>query len=711
MANATLIGDNTGLNSAKYLDARIRAAQGDEAGAERAAQAALTLTAADMMNHAGAWSSSGMTKLFRGDLEGATGCFRRALSVAWKNSITQEYWVVAIPALAEAAVLQCRSLGASNRAALARALRLCRFARLVPLVYPVYGPMAHRVSAMAYALKGDLRRSRRHLERATAEAARLRMQLEVARIHQVRGDLLPASDPRRQMYYELAGANYRRLGALALLRSLPAEHQEVDEPSGSSSLSGGDGELQTPGRPPSKSDRRSELSLDWLVQIAQEIGKLGEPTKLQEEILRVATEQTGAQSGCIFLYNPEKEPDPGLPRGLTRVASYVQGEAASLLPSTSVLEQVLRTRDRVIVGDAQEDLSGARSVMLSKKRSLLCAPMVVGRRMVGLLYLENNLLSRVFSARDLEAVGILSAQAVIALENSSYLAKAREAHRSEYALRRLFQSYVPPAVVHEVLRRNHEGMLKGERRVLTALFADIRGFTGLSEELDPEQLLVQLNELFAAISEVINDCHGIVDKFIGDAVMALFGVPNSRGNDALNAVTAAVRIQQAVRKINARSATAGRRPVALGIGVNSGEAVVGNVGSQQRMEYTAVGDTINLASGVEATTSTYRTGILITEHTRVHLGEAFGVRQLESIRVGGRARPVRLYEVLGRSEQMDPDQAALLETFQRGLGAYEQGEWLKAESAFGEVIRACPQDGPASVFLQRVIERHTRGSG
>ncbi|MBI3184405.1 MAG: AAA family ATPase [Myxococcales bacterium] len=716
LANGQLINDDFSRGVARYMDALVRAAQGDTPAAEEAAQAGLALTAPDPLTHAAAWRSSGVVKLFQGDLSAAAESFRKSMRVAWENSITQEYWVEAISGLAEVAVLQSRTTHPPETAVIGRALRLCRYARWVPLLYPAYGPAAYRVSAMAYADKGDQGRALHFLERAISEGARLGLKLEVARAHQLWADLLPAEDPRRKMYYSLAGATYRRQGAVGLLRSLPPEHQAVDDRSGSGGRSNLDRTQLFGAKSPSSSEgggvKKSSLTLDRLVQIAQEIGKLDESEKLQREILRVAAEQTGAESGCIFLYNPEEaESDPGLPKGLRRVASYAQGEAAPPVPSTSALEQVLRTRSPVVVGDAQEDLSGARSVMLSKKRSLLCAPMVVGGRLAGLIYLENNLLAQVFSDSDLETLGILSAQGAIALENSSYLSKVRKAHRNEYTLRRLFQSYVPPAVVNELLRRGTESMLKGERRLVTVLFADIRGFTGLSEELEPEQVLAQLNELFAAITGVIHDCHGIIDKFIGDAVMALFGAPHSHGNDALNAVAAGVRIQEAVRDINARNAAAGRRQVVLGIGINSGEAVVGSVGSQQRMEFTAIGDTVNVASRVEATTAVYRSGILITEHTRQHLGQEFALRQLDSIRVKGRNKPVRLFEVWGKSEQLTPDQAALITQFQDGLTAYERAEWNAARLAFEQVIRSRPDDGPAHVLLQRILDQQHRDAG
>jgi class 3 adenylate cyclase len=211
-------------------------------------------------------------------------------------------------------------------------------------------------------------------------------------------------------------------------------------------------------------------------------------------------------------------------------------------------------------------------------------------------------------------------------------------------IREIFGRYVTRQVADEIL--SGRVPLGGQRTTATVLFADIRGFTQLSEELAPEEVVALLNEYLGAMVTCVLDGGGVVDKYIGDAIMALFGVPVSLGTpelDAQAAVRCAVQMSAALDRLNALRVAAGGLPVELGIGVHTGEVVAGNIGIPERMEYTVIGDTVNLCSRIEGLTRTLGVRVLLSKSCVEHLGDSQAVRFVETVAVKGRAQPVTVY--------------------------------------------------------------------
>ncbi len=207
-----------------------------------------------------------------------------------------------------------------------------------------------------------------------------------------------------------------------------------------------------------------------------------------------------------------------------------------------------------------------------------------------------------------------------------------------------FQRYVTQQVADKILSGKEQVQLTGEKREATIMFSDIRGFTSMSESLKPEQVVSLLNEYLSLMIDVIFRYEGTLDKFIGDGIMAIFGAPIAHSNDPERAVRTALEMQTNMNKLNQRREARGERPIYIGIGINSGEVVAGNIGSSKRMEYTCIGDHVNLAARVESQTTAGQ--VLISENTYVKVQHLVEVRELPPTRVKGKEQLVTLYEVL-----------------------------------------------------------------
>ena len=263
-----------------------------------------------------------------------------------------------------------------------------------------------------------------------------------------------------------------------------------------------------------------------------------------------------------------------------------------------------------------------------------------------------------------------------------------------------FESYVPPAVVNEVLRNPDLLRLGGQKKELTVLFSDIRGFTTLSERLDPEQLVHLLNHYLSKMTDKVFERSGTLDKYIGDAIMAFFGAPLPRDDHAVLACRTALDMLEALETMGPEWAKMGLPAPKIGIGINTGAMVVGNMGSDRRFDYTVMGDEVNLSSRLEGITKTYKTACVISENTQKQLGPEFICRELDLVRVKGKKEPVRIFELVATGEVEEPV-AKKLHVFSEGIQAYRNQDWDNAEKAFLAVLEQNPADGPSHVFLER----------
>ncbi len=308
--------------------------------------------------------------------------------------------------------------------------------------------------------------------------------------------------------------------------------------------------------------------------------------------------------------------------------------------SQTVLEHVVESRNAVLCADAQGDkrFSASDSVIAAGARSLMCVPLVSGERVHGVLYTVNTRLEQAFRPRDLELLQGIGAGAGVALAKA-----ALGAHlNNERATRERLGRYLSDVVVEQVVRGDLDDELGGEERDVTVLFCDIRGFTALTEQRPAAEVVDLLNALFEEVVEQVFEHRGMLDKFIGDAVMAVWGVPRQTPDrDARAALDAARDILAAVAALNERRARRGEVELQVGIGLASGRCVAGNVGSTKRLEYTVIGRAVNLAARLCDRAEAQQ--VIIDEETWSRAGKPVGWAMLPPSRVPGRQGAVDLY--------------------------------------------------------------------
>ena len=280
--------------------------------------------------------------------------------------------------------------------------------------------------------------------------------------------------------------------------------------------------------------------------------------------------------------------------------------------------------------------------------------------------------------------------------------------RVKERIRATFGKYVDPRIVEGLIDRPDLNRAQGERRVMTVLFCDMKGFTSLSEGLTPTALVTIINRYLTLLSAPVREHGGIIDKYIGDAIMAFWGPPFCRNEDqARQACLAALDQIEAVTRLSAElpellGVKRGLPQLAVRIGIATGEVVVGDIGSDVAKSYTVMGDTVNLASRLEGANKTYGSRILINDHAAEMLGDAIELRELDSILVVGKSEPQRVFEVLGRKGQVPVEQLSRRETFAAGLAAYRSRKWREAKTAFARCHADGTHDAPAAVFLERL---------
>ena len=268
-------------------------------------------------------------------------------------------------------------------------------------------------------------------------------------------------------------------------------------------------------------------------------------------------------------------------------------------------------------------------------------------------------------------------------------------------VRGAFSQYVAPGFINQILKDPGRLKLGGEQVDLTVMFSDIRGFTSISEKLTPPELVELLNEYLTAMTEAVFQNRGTLDKYIGDAVMAFWGRPFLDLHDhATWACRAALEMSSQLQQLNSAWGNQGRPTLKIGIGINTGPMMVGNMGSQRRFNYTVMGDHVNLGSRVEGLNKEYGTQIILTEYTYEYVREQFVTRELDLIRVKGKKKPVAIYELLGPASEQSRYQE-LLGEFQQGLFAYKDGRWDAAGEIFQALASRHPSDGPTKVLLAR----------
>jgi adenylate cyclase len=264
-----------------------------------------------------------------------------------------------------------------------------------------------------------------------------------------------------------------------------------------------------------------------------------------------------------------------------------------------------------------------------------------------------------------------------------------------------FSQYMSPKIVEAITKNPELLKLGGEDREMTVFFSDLAGFTSISEAMTPRELVSVLNEYLTEMSNIIFYYGGVVDKYIGDAIMAFWNAPIDQPDHAVLACYTALDQVEKLKELQKRFADRKLPPVDFRVGVNTGHMVVGNMGSHSRFDYTVMGDAVNLAARLEGANKPFRTRIMISEFTYAKAKDALEVRPLDLLRVKGKTVPVQVYELAARKGQLSPEQKKAFAAYNEGMAFYRDKKFERAIDAFKKNLAALPDDGPARTYVER----------
>jgi adenylate cyclase len=359
-------------------------------------------------------------------------------------------------------------------------------------------------------------------------------------------------------------------------------------------------------------------------------------------VLDLAFEAFQVDRGFILLSDDSGE----LVCELARIKDRVQFRPSGEVPvSRTMLRAVMRERVALITFDAQSDhrLSGGESIRMHQIRSAMCAPLWSGEQIMGVIQVDSPFQVGAFGERDLDVLTTLANYVAVAVERIRYARKAE----FEKLVRTRLERYHSPGVIEEVLHRGDEGMRRLQSAEATVLFADLVGFTAFAENAPPESVAESLDFFLDLSVEAIFRAGGTLDKFIGDCVMAFFGAPVAQPDHAVRAVRAAIEIQEGLAAWNARRIAEGLPGFQARIGLNSGPVVVGDIGSSRRVDYTVLGNTVNVAARLEALVA-HPDDVVLGPETHRLLGGAIPTEPLGDFQLKGLQQKIQAYRVVRR---------------------------------------------------------------
>jgi adenylate cyclase len=383
------------------------------------------------------------------------------------------------------------------------------------------------------------------------------------------------------------------------------------------------------------------------------------------------------------------------------------GSSKLLTPGVEIHANII---ENVLTGQVIQQASPMQQWLFLSLAILLALPALVrwhplwgGLWFATLLGAMGGTVLHLFEKQNLWLPAVSTAAALITLYFSMALISYVGERRRGKQIKGAFSKYVSPDVVEQMIAHPERLRLGGERRELTLLFSDLAGFTSISEKLPPEGVAKLINAYLTEMTRVVMSEGGTVDKFIGDAVMAFWGAPLDDAEHALHAVRAAIAMQVAMDGLQPFYQEMGVSNVGLRIGVHSGPAIVGNMGSEDRFDYTALGDTVNLAARLEGINKMYGTRILLSEASANPLDGRIALRPVDRVRVKGKNEPVRVFTPC--------DDPALIRLTEAALTAYRAQDWHAARVAWAAVLAHAPEDSLTPVFLGRIDHFETDPPG
>jgi adenylate cyclase len=392
--------------------------------------------------------------------------------------------------------------------------------------------------------------------------------------------------------------------------------------------------------------RRENRLLNLLYQVSRALGEKSTVEDVSECVLDLVLQIDGGERGYAMLLKDDVLLAVHNPRtnysflpAIIRYRRTPSGHAPEMVLSRAIINQVMESKVPLLIMDAKQDerFSGSASMALSGMQSAMCAPLASRERLFGLLYVDNLSRRGTFTPDDLEVFAVIAAQAGLAIDRVMARSEVKRQGVQLSALER----FLSPAVSRKIAAEAADIRFGGESQHITVLFADVRGFTTMAEKMTPREAVEILNDFFTRMTDIIFEHEGTLDKYLGDGIMALFGAPLALQNDAEAAVRAAAGMQRSLEELNANS---NRPPLQIGIGIHTGEAIVGYLGTERCMGYTAIGDTVNVASRLTSQAGPGQ--VVISTATRMRLGRDLECCPLAPMKLKGRSGQIDVHEVL-----------------------------------------------------------------
>jgi adenylate cyclase len=400
---------------------------------------------------------------------------------------------------------------------------------------------------------------------------------------------------------------------------------------------------------PSTGETRQALKLQLLLEVSQKLSSELDLDRLLRTVVDTTFEIMSVDRVTIVLL------DEATDELVPTIARSRLGDTQPVQVPRSIADKVRQERVAVVSQNASTDARfRGQSIVQQSVRSAMCSPLMASAdRVLGLLYVDNLTTTNTFTDEDLQFLVAFSGLAAVGIKNSRYA----EQIRREATVRSNFERYFAPNVAADIAQQDGAIRQGGERRRTTVLFSDIRGFTAIAEAMGPDAIAQLLSEYFTEMVEVIFEHGGTLDKFIGDAIMALWGAPIAHADDPDRALRAALAMQRSIGRLNQRWASQGRPEIGVGIGINHGEVFAGNIGSHRRLEYTVIGDAVNVAARLCAEAGPGE--ILVTESFLGAVREQVSSDYLPEMALRGKAQMVQVYRIRDVQSQLTSVTAAV----------------------------------------------------
>lgn len=379
-------------------------------------------------------------------------------------------------------------------------------------------------------------------------------------------------------------------------------------------------------------------------ELARAVGSELDLDKLLPKILDKAFELVGADRGVILLMDDRGELLP-------RFVKTRSGKSdPNIVLSKTVMAEVTTNRAAVLSSDATMDarFSGAHSIIMQGIRSTMTLPLLHAGDLLGIMHLDSLFTSNAFTEKDLQICTGMAAQAAISIQNARLATRIEKEAQTRAQISRL----IPPSVVEQVLKGELTIEKGGRQQEVTMLFSDIRGFTTMSDGRPPQEIVNTLNEYFEVMVDILFKYSGTLDKFVGDEIIGLFGAPIAIDDAPFKAVACALAMLQGLEEFNRTRAAENQAPIRIGVGINTGNVITGSIGSTRALQYTAIGDAMNVASRLVNVAGSGE--VIVSEDTYRHLVGRVEATALPPVKVKGKAEELKVFRITGLRNVMTP---------------------------------------------------------